>query len=502
MSLEISNLLIPLMVILPIICALLLNLFNEKDKLVKIISVIVAFCLPLIPLLSNYGLHFFGGHVPLIDNGAILNTVPAFIKNSILTSFHPAITYSFAGLEKVFIFILGLIAFTAILTSLNESKKFYGAYGFLMFMGIASVTALILSDDIFNMYVFFEIAALAQTGIVLASDIDNNYETALKYMILSSLAGPFLLLGIALLLGIVGSVNISDIALYIGQNIISPTSTIILLSLSFILFGWLYASGLPPFHTIKSMMYSKAMPSGAALLQAFTVLTFVAFAIAIIRIFGHIPITKIILLGISLIAMILGITLALVQEDFKRVIGFLAVGELGYIGIGLGLGTAVGMTAGLFQAVNEILLTGALFIGFGTILYKTNISNINDLGGLIVENPKLSILVLISGLAMAGVPPLNGFRSKLMLIQSTVKAGFPEIAIIMVILSIVTFLIFVKLFYNIYLRPKPNDLEIVRDSIPTTTIISLIILVIACIVLGLFPHLVTGPLDQFTMGLI
>lgn len=85
------------------------------------------------------------------------------------------------------------------------------------------------------------------------------------------------------------------------------------------------------------------------------------------------------------------------------------MGELGYIGIGLGLGTAMGVTAGLFQAVNEPCVA-FLFIGFGTILYKTRESDMRKLGGMMVQSPKTAFLVMIAGFAMAGVPPLNVFR--------------------------------------------------------------------------------------------
>jgi len=200
--------------------------------------------------------------------------------------------------------------------------------------------------------------------------------------------------------------------------------------------------------------------------------------------------------------MVLGITMALMQTDFKRMIGYLAVGELGYIGIGLGLGTALGITAGLFQAVNEAIITAFIFIGFGTILYKTGITDTNKLGGLMVENPKVALLVMLSGFAMAGVPPLNAFQSKLQLVQASITAGLPELGIIMVLLSIVTFMTFMKAFYTIYLRPKPSELEIKNKEIPRATIISLVVLLLICLILGLFPQIVTGQLEQLAQGLI
>ncbi|MGZ7119511.1 MAG: proton-conducting transporter transmembrane domain-containing protein, partial [Methanobacterium sp.] len=199
---------------------------------------------------------------------------------------------------------------------------------------------------------------------------------------------------------------------------------------------------------------------------------------------------------------ILSITMALMQTDFKRIIGFLAVGELGYIGIGLGLGTAYSITAGLFQAVNEAIITAFLFIGFGTIMYLTRETDIRKLGGMMIPYPKVALLVLLAGLAMAGIPPLNAFQSKFMLIQSSLNAGIPELGIIMILLSIVTFMTFMKAFYAIYMRPKPQNLEIIHSKIPNATLFSLVVFLIICLILGLFPQIATNYLQPLANSLI
>jgi len=496
------NPLIPLMVILPIACALLLNLLHKKDRTVKVLAIVVALVLPIIPLLASYGLHFFGGYYPLSENSAIAGGLPSYITNSALNVFHPAITYSFESAQKIMIFILGLIAFLAIFTSLNETKRPSGVYAFLMFMGTASVTAILLSDDIFNLYVFFEIAAISQVGIVIASGVKKNYETALKYMILGNIAAPMLLLGVAFLLGVTGNVNITDIIYSIKNGIVSPQNPVLLMACGLIVFGWLYGSGLPPFHTIKSALYSKALPHGAALLQAFSVFTFVGLGIIIIRIFSYLPFSKIVIIVISLLAMILGVTMALMQNDIKRIIGYLAVGELGYIGLGLGIGTAFGITAGLFQALNEAIITAFLFLGFGTVLYITKKSDTRKLGGMMIETPKLALVVLLAGFAMAGVPPLNAFQSKLMLIQASIQAEVPELGIIMILISIVTFMTFMRAFYTIYMRPKPPELQITNKNIPKATIISLLVLLAICIILGLYPKIATNYLQVLANSLV
>lgn len=479
---------IPLMVVIPLICALLASTLSKFNKSIKIIALLVAIVVPIIPFLSNYGLHYFGGYAPMMDN--LTGVV-----------YHPAITYSFDILQKIFITILGILIFLAVLIYINKYKKASGQYIFLLFMGIAAVTALLLTDDIFNMFVFFEILALAQVGIVAASPLENNYEMALKYMILGAIGSPMILLGIGFLLALTGSVNITDIVNVIHMGKIAITSPVFLMSAGLIFFGWLYASGLPPFHIIKSGMYSKAEPHASALLQAFTVISMVSIILIMFRIYHVVPFFELLLVVFSAIAMILGVSMALTQTDYRRMIGFLAVGELGFIGLGIGLGTQFAITAGLFQAVNEMVVTASLFIGFGVIEYLSGENDTRKIGGLIGYHPKIAILVLISGLAMAGVPPLNGFQSKLMLIQASLSCGYPELSLLAIIVSIATFVVFVKTFYTMFLRPKPNDLVIPDKKAPKSMVFAMVVLLIIIIVLGLCPSIVTSGISQFVGGM-
>ena len=434
------NELIPLMVIVPLMAALLISAFSKFNTITKIFAFVVAICLPIIPLLSNYGLHYFGGYEPMIND-------------AVKMMYHPAITYSFTFLQQIFIGAVGLLTFLVIFIYLTKYRKVSGPYLFLLFLGTAAVTAMILTDDIFHMFVFFEILALAQVGIVAASSIDYSYEMALKYMVLG-------------------------------------------------FFGWLYASGLPPFHTIKSGIYSKAEPHGAALLQSFTVISMISIVLIMFRIYASLPIFEVLIIFFSILAMILGVSLALTQTDFRRMIGFLAVGELGFIGLGIGLGTNFSITAGLFQALNEIVITALLFIGFGAIVNATNEVDTRKLGGLLAYHPKVAIMLLIGGLAMAGVPPLSGFQSKLMLVQASLSCGFPEISILAIMVSIATFVVFVKTYYTMFLKPKPNDLELEGKDVPRAMIFAMGILLIIVMLLGIFPDVVTNGISNFVGGIL
>lgn len=480
---------IPLMVVIPLICALLVSSFSKFSRTIKAIAVVVAIVLPAIPLLANYGLHYFGGYAPMLDN------VTGFI-------YHPAITYSFGFLQQVFIALLGLLTFLVVLIYVNKYKKASGQYLFLLFMGISAVTAMLLTDDIFNMFVFFEILALAQVGIVAASPIENNYEMALKYMILGAIGSPMILLGIGFLLAMTGSVNITDIVLAVKMGRVAFTSPVFLMSCGLIFFGWLYASGLPPFHVIKSGIYSKAEPHASALLQSFTVISMVSIVLIMFRIYNALSFFEVLLVLFSAIAMILGVSMALTQTDYRRMIGFLAVGELGFIGLGIGLGTQFSITAGLFQAINEIVVTASLFIGFGLIEYLSGEKDTRKLGGLIAYYPEIAILVLISGLSMAGVPPLSGFQSKLMLVQASLSCGYPELSLLAIIVSIATFVVFIKTFYTMFLRPKPKDLTIPDKEAPKSMVFALCVFLIIIVILGLFPSIVTSGISQFVGGML
>ena len=446
------NYLIPLMVVIPILAALIVNIFGGKDKTVKAISLVVAIALPLIAVFAAVGIQYFGGHDPAL----LASSLPSDLVGTLAASYNTGIVYVFENIERIFIFLMGIVAFLAVLTYFSEKKAVSGPYLYLIFMGMASVTALMLSNDIFNMYVFFEITALTQVGIIIASSTEDNYEIALKYLILGAIGGPMLLLGIGFILGTIGSVNINDIIYAISNNFVNPYSPSLVIGFALMLFGWLYSAGLPPFHTIKSAVYSKARPNGSAILQGFSVLCMLAFGLAMYKIFAYIPYFNTAIILFAILAMVLSVAMSAMEVDFRRMIAFLAVGELGFIALGFGIGTQYSIAAALFQAANEIVITALLFIGFGTVYYLTKTSDTRKLGGLIAVDSKMAIIVLLGGFALAGVPPFNGFQSKLMLVQAALDAGYTELAILAIIVSVVIFFTFVKAFHTVYLQPKPK----------------------------------------------
>jgi multicomponent Na+:H+ antiporter subunit D len=204
----------------------------------------------------------------------------------------------------------------------------------------------------------------------------------------------------------------------------------------------------------------------------------------------------IILVALALITILIGVLMALKQTDFKRMIAFAAVGEIGYmiLAIGAGLsamGTAYGTMAlkgGIFHIINDALDVGLLFLVAGAIYYATKQTSLNQMGGLARNMRYTTIFFLIGLLAVAGMPPMNGFASKLLIYQSTYQVN-PILAIVAILCSILLLAVFVKVFHSAFLGPKLTKFKGVKE-VPKSMLIAMGI--IACIIIffGLFPNLV------------
>ena len=180
--------LLPLIVVFPMFVAIIFNYLNGKDKLIRPMTLLMAILLLALPFIGSYGIYNFGAHG--LENGLI-----------------SGISYLYTPVKQLIITVIMLIGSLVLITGLGE-KKSSGLFVALMLMGLASVSAVVLADDLFNIYVFYEIAAIAQTGLVIASGTEKAYRAAFRYLILGNFAGSILLLGVSMLLAATGTLNI------------------------------------------------------------------------------------------------------------------------------------------------------------------------------------------------------------------------------------------------------------------------------------------------------
>lgn len=369
---------LPLMVVLPMILAVFANLLHKKTFFLRELGIMTGLLMLALPLMGNYGEHVFGGHHRQIYDSAIAT----------------GIEYSFGQHQRILSFVLGLIFFLVISAYTLSHKRLSGPYlGFFM-IGVAATNAVMFADDLFNFYVFMEIALISQTALAIATGTSHAAKTCVKYLIAANICGNILLFGIAMLLSLTGSVNITDIAQKIATGATSSSEPLFLISAGFITFSWMYAGGVFPFHNIKSELYSCAMPHASALMQTQTKFMLVALGIIVLRIFSQVWGIRHMMLLASCLAMIFGVIMALKQDNYHNMLSYHAISQGGYVAAGLAIGTPFAVMAGIFHAINHVLYKSALFLGCEALKMRRGTSDFSRLGGAIHTMPAIGLLVL------------------------------------------------------------------------------------------------------------
>ncbi len=189
--------------------------------------------------------------------------------------------------------------------------------------------------------------------------------------------------------------------------------------------------------------------------------------------------------------------LALIENDIKRIIAYSTVSQMGYIVFGIGIGTILGVAGALFHVINHALLKSMLFLAAGAVIYATGTRNIRELGGLAYKMPITAAAVLVGGLSVAGLPPLNGFASKLLIYEAGFEKALSNAAfvgrlylfytVIAIFVGAITLLYFMRLFYSVFLGMPSKLAEKAKDP-PLTMKIALVSLIILSVFFGIFPQ--------------
>jgi formate hydrogenlyase subunit 3/multisubunit Na+/H+ antiporter MnhD subunit len=209
--------------------------------------------------------------------------------------------------------------------------------------------------------------------------------------------------------------------------------------------------------------------------------------------------------------MLVGVIMALLSEDIKRLLAYHSISQMGYIIMGFSLATPAAIYGSLFHITNHMLFKGCLFLITGVIIFRINTRKIHKMGGLIRQMPLTGICFLIASLAMSGVPFLNGFVSKELIYEGSVQAGFPVMfsvfgldltafSILGWITSLLTFTCLIHAFYVMFLGKPKEEFKGVKDP-PIYMMLPILIMAGLCIVIGIYPGLVSGALE-FAAGVL
>ncbi len=400
------------LVIAPIIICLLGGAFLLTQRkntalqgrtAIAILALLVAACIGLL--------------VHVINNGPIVMTMGRWL---------PPFGISFAVdiLSALLALVAALVAFFCGLYALIEIETHERRYGFFPFLVLlmAGVSGAFLTGDIFNLYVWFEVLLIASFGLLILGNEKPQLDGAVKYAFLNLIATTLFLIATGYLYGLVGTLNMADIAIRVAALPEgAPIHTIAAIYLvafamkaaAFPLFSWLPAA----YHTPRIVVSAVF----AGLLTKVGVYALLRTLVMLMP--GSLLIFSDVLVWIAAATMLIGVLGALAQNDIRRTMGYLVISGIGSMLAGIALTSDLGLMGAILYAVHSMIVMTALYMVCGLMIRQAGSHDLRQLGGLYGRDPFLSALFLILAFAVSGLPPFSGFWPKLTLVQASLAGS-------------------------------------------------------------------------------
>jgi len=343
------------------------------------------------------------------------------------------------GFSLFMLVAISLVGLAASLFSIDYMEH-YGAKGnyyALYLVMIAGMNGLVLATDLFSVYIFLEVAAVASYALVAYGLGRDELEAAFKYLMLSVVASAFVVVAIAVIYGMTGSLDFAAVAAALKEL---NAGAVVGVAAAFFIMGFGLKAALVPFHAWLPDAHPSAPAPISAVLSGLLIKVSGVYAMTriFLGIFGLTPALSGVLMLLGAVSMVVAALLALGQKDMKRMLAYSSISQVGYVVLGIGIGTPLGIAGGLFHLFNHALAKALLFLTSGSVQQATGTRDMDDMGGLAKRMPVTALTNLVGSLSIAGVPPLNGFWSKLLIIVALVQAGHPVFAVIAVLVSVLT----------------------------------------------------------------
>jgi len=476
--------LVPLYVILPLASAFLIPVFG---RLVKGFQKALLTLVLLFLTILTFHLIFGGLKEPVtyqVGGWSPVEGIPI------------AIYLVLDGLSAFTLLIVNLIGLLATFFAISYIKRYTAQNNFfaLLSLMIAGMNGVVLTGDMFNMYVFLEIAVIASYALVAFGIEKTELEASFKYQVLGGIASLLILLAIGMLYWKTGTLNLADISGILKEE---PPDLFLTFTQILLISGFGMKAAMIPFHAWLPDAHSSAPAPISAMLSG--VLIKAVGIYALLRLFFNMfALTYEISLVITVIgalSMVIGVFLAIGQWDLKRLLAYHSISQMGYVVIAAGMGmilmvqggdrsvAALAIAGGLFHMINHAVFKGLLFLNAGAIEYVTGTRNLKMMGGLFKSLPVTSTTSLGASLSISGIPPFNGFFSKLIIIVAAIKGEFYLLAILAVLVSIVTLASFMK-FQRYAFFNKSTFSKKIRE-VPFAMSLSMVVLVVLCLALSL-----------------
>lgn len=382
-----------------------------------------------------------------------------------------------------------------------EKGGFYALYALLS----AGLLGMTITGDMFNLYVFLEIASISGYGLIALGG-DKSVLASFRYLLLGTIAASFYLLAVAYMYSITGTLNMADMGMLLAAQKDSPN---VLLAVSMLIIAFGIKMALFPLHGWQPDAYTYAHPAAAPLISG---LMSKAPALAMLRYMFYIigadspyvakALTVIGFLGAC--GIILGSVMANAQRDFRRMLAYSSVAQIGYIAVGLSLGNAYGIIAAVFHILIHAFMKSSLFMVIGAVRYRYDEVMIERLGGLNKHMPLTSVTLVIAALSMVGIPPTGGFFSKWYIIMGSLESGHYIYLAVLIASSLLNAVYFFRVIETVFIN-KDAELTEVRPAgpwkfeLPLSMLVPIVLFGIIIIAIGVLNAPIVN--DVLSLGL-
>jgi multicomponent Na+:H+ antiporter subunit D len=402
------------------------------------------------------------------------------------------------GLTAIIICIISLVGFLSSFYSISYMKRYTNEnYFYALFcLMIAGMNGVVLSGDLFNIFVFLEISVISSYALVAFGVEKNELEASFKYQVLGGLASFLILFGIGFIYWKTKTLNIADIraAFSTGYD-----KTYYLFVQILMLCGFGLKAAIIPFHAWLPDAHSSA-PSPISAMLSGVLIKAVGIYVIIRLFFNMFEISEAMALLITTLgslSMIIGVFLAIGQWDIKRLLAYHSISQMGYVVMSVGIGmilisrgvkpavASLAVTGGIFHLINHAAFKGLLFLNAGAIEYTIGTRDLKEMGGLAKSMPATSATSFIASMSISGMPPFNGFFSKLMIIIAAIMAKFYLLAALAVIVSVITLASFLKFQRYAFFNKENSRKNPEIKEVPFPMVFSMVVLSIICVLLSL-----------------
>src|SRR6056297_60702 len=473
-------------IILPVIAGIFLFIFPERMKAIKasitlIITVVVLF----------FAYEFYLTEALTLK----LSLKSFFAENSLLYQVSSDIekyaTFHLDSLSQLIVLFAAIFGFLISIYSVayvKRQKQIYNYFPFFLITLGCSIGA-ILSDNLILFLFFWGILGFTLYKLIKGHDEESS-AAAKKTLIMIGASDGIMIIGIAIIWHITGTLNMSELN-------ISTNSSLAIWAFITLLVGSFTKAGAFPFHTWIPDFAKKAPASSTAYLPAsLDKLLGIYFLVRIcVDIFTLNQWLTLVLMIIGVFTIIFAVMMALIQHNYKRLLGFHAVSQVGYMVVGIAIATPLGIAAGLFHMINHALYKSGLFLSAGSIHHRTGKNDLGEISGLSSKMPVTFISALIFALAISGIPPLNGFASKWMIYQGLIDFGNTGAGIasqlwivwlaLAVLGSALTLASFIKFISGIFLGRRSEAFDNIKE-VNFLMWFPKIILALICLGFGIF----------------